>query len=787
MRTTIGTLLITFAATLFGAAGDVPLSPLLQAQLPGVGKVAIGTSEMEYLIAFTSDGRIYWQRAAIDGTPLDARAQILEDATPDGFEYPQEIETVWTGETYFILWNQDGAVVAQAIDRNGVVTPRFTVVSGMVLRDAARSGPEVAVLSMAGTTHRLTLLNPYGARLGGASFSSTAADLAIVHLDEGWVAAGHPSLFGLTIVNPQTGASREVAPAFRFGALHASPGGGAFAVSSDGSVGVLRRNGEFVRLPWERPIDSLLFDPVVLVSPTLEGWAVLYRSEGEARIANVRNDGAIGADRPLSGPFPSSASSRSPYFAAASAREDNHLLIQPAPFGTTLGLESIAVSGALSFATGTYAIGDAVQKWGRTAHGPGVDLVVWLESGYQGWDIRATRVQEGNPLDGEGIVLASGFPSSLEAIFDGENFAVVWSDRDGIFVRRLDLHATVIDGAPILVSAAAAQQVIVAASGDGALLVGWQEPEAEAAIVRGGRLRSSVSVGRGASTDEMEAGGNRTSFLAVLAEPEHMCNISPCQIGRLPVAVRLLTPEGTPVGDPVPISAPMAVSAVGKPVAHGGEWFVPILKRGDARVVRLPGSASFVIARVPTIEGRLRSAAGGIEILGPAFRGLLSSDPENVWYEPLPLEPGDVAEGAMDASDTLLVDTGTRFVLRPIASPTVTADIAVVHRQRSVQGDYSLDGVAIEHRAGDPVSALQVEVRNGTVVSSSRPIVNGRIEGPFEQGETIELMVSGLRLEERVVSGLPFARETAAADNFLVIPAEVPPPPPKRRRLVGRP
>lgn len=141
----------------------------------------------------------------------------------------------------------------------------------------------------------------------------------------------------------------------------------------------------------------------------------------------------------------------------------------------------------------------------------------------------------------------------------------------------------------------------------------------------------------------------------------------------------------------------------------------------------------------------------------------------------------------MDASDTLLVDTGIRFVLRPIASPTVTADIAVVHRQRSVQGDYSLDGVAIEHRAGDPVSAVEVEVRNGTVVSSSRPIVEGRIEGPFEQGETIELTVSGLRLEERVVSGLPFARETAAADNFLVIPAEVPPPAPKRRRLVGRP
>ncbi len=796
MRATLAVLLVAAAATVFAADNDVPLSPTSRAPLPGLANVALATSGAEYLAVYARGAAIYFQRIAADGTPIDHVARRLEDAElAPGFD--DWIEVVWSGETYLVFWNEaDDTVVAQPIDPGGVVGEKFTVRSGFTLRDAATWQHEVAVLSSAGTNWQLRVLNAFGTPLGIYAVNGMAGVPQIVRLDEGWSVAAPGAASGLTVVNPQSGTTRSIATERRFESIQASTAGGALVTGVDATLGVLTPSGSFVPLTLAGPVERLSLFHAALVSPTPSGWAVFYRSGGNARMAAVRTDGAVVADAPLSGPFPSPGPLLYSGVAAASVTDANHLLLQPAPVGTTLGLESIGVAGTLAYTTGTLAISDAVQQWGRVAYGPGVDLVVWIESGMAGWDIRATRVQDG-PLDDEGILVGTTFPASVDAVYDGETFAVVWSDEDGVFTRRLDLNGNLLDGAPILVSTAPAADVSAAGSGDAGLLASWVDgsastPRPAVALVRSGRVRSTATIGSAATGLQTEIGGSRSAFLAAFAEPPATCRFDPCIVDEKPVAVQLITPFGAPSGGALPITEPMTAT-VGNPVANDGSWFVPVLQADGARVVSVTKLASVVTGRIATIPGALRSVSGGLAILGDAFRGMLSPDPEtleNLWFEPLPLDEGDLAEGVMGASEALLVDTGMRYVLRPLASPAESADIAVVRGGRLVSGSYVFDTVRIEHRGGDDVPALHVAVWPETLqVTSPIDIVDGWMEGPFAPGDAVEIVVRGFPSDAALVAVLPEVRETVAGDNFLVIEKadEPPPPPSKRRRLVGRP
>ncbi|HEU5162611.1 MAG TPA: hypothetical protein VFV54_05680, partial [Thermoanaerobaculia bacterium] len=612
MRSTIAALLVASAVSLFAASGDVPLSPTLEAPLPTLAHVAVATSGLEYLVVYAHGTDIYWQRVAADGTALDPLARKLEGATlaPGARHW---IEAVWTGSAYLVLWNEPGnVVVGAALDRNGIATSEFTVATGATLRDVVRRENETGVLtSAAGGAWRFTILNPNGARLGSFPVSSDA-ELRIVRLDEGWtLVAIVPE--GLRITN-LNGASRVVPGAGNAIEVHASSAGGALVVQGDGTLSVLRPNGTLAPVVLSRPVEPLSVFHAVLVSPSPSGWTLFYRGDGAARIATVRTDGSVALDSFLTGPFPSRDSLFYYSFRAASARDDSHLLLQPAPLGTILGLESIAVTGTRAYVTPTFAISNAVQQSGRTAHGPGLDLVAWLEAGSNGWDIRATRVKDGLPLDGEGLILGSGFPSSLEATYDGATFAIVWSDRDGIFLRRVDLNGTILDAAPIVISTAAAQQVSVAASGDGGLLVGWPDPQATVAYVRSGTVRNTQPAGTSQTGHQIEVGGSRDAFLGAFASPPLGCQFDPCIQDERPVMVRLVTAQGVPTGPPLPLTASI-LATVGEPVSHRGDWFVPILQPDGPRVVRVTGSGSAILGRVATIAGELRSAANGIEIL----------------------------------------------------------------------------------------------------------------------------------------------------------------------------
>lgn len=782
MRPTLAALVLVSAARLVAATGDVPLAPVRQAPLPGAAHPAIATSGLEYLIAYSRGDEAYWQRIGAEGTPIDQIARRLDDAELHGG--PSElIQIVWTGQTYLVFWNEENArVVAQSIDRDGKEGAEFTVVTGMTLRDVARAGNEVAVLTSAGSTWRLTLLNALGTPLGGYTVSSTASVLQIVRVDGTWALA-RPAATGVALVVPATGSSRVVAPGRAYERVVASPGGGALLIGTDASLAILTPAGAVVPVALQHPIERLALSRAAIVSPFASGWTVFYRSGGAARTMRLTSAGSIESDALLGGAFPSPAGGYA-MIAAGSADADRHLLLQPAVIGTAVGLESIAVSKNHAYVTSPYAVTDAIQQWARTAHGVGIDLVAWLEASENGWEVRASRVQNGSPLDGSGILLASGFPSSLAAAFDGRDFAVAWSDTGGIFVRRIDMQGAFVDRDTIQVSTIPIQQVVLAGSGDGGLLAGWPGSEPTVAYLRGGRIRATVPVGSPQTGPQIEVGGSRDSYLVGLADPEPECHFDPC-VGA-PPAVRVVTPTGAAAGPAVPI-AESPFGRVGKPVFHGGEWFVPLVFFHGPEIVRLSASGTAVIDRVPALEGTLRGTADAVAILADAFRGMLTVGPANDWYEPLPLAEGEAAEGAMAASDTLLVNSDGRYVLRPLSAAAAVADIVLVLTGRVGSGTHAYDSVRIEHRGGDPVPALHVRLWPDLHVTSSRPIVDGRIEGPFAQGETIDLVVRGVVSSPSLLAVLPEARESVAEDNFLALETtDEPPPPAKRRRLVGR-
>jgi hypothetical protein len=112
-------------------------------------------------------------------------------------------------------------------------------------------------------------------------------------------------------------------------------------------------------------------------------------------------------------------------------------------------------------------------------------LVVWQDTrSGSDWDVYGTRVSpQGELLDPAGIALSregnhQRFPA---AVFDGENFLVVWEDNrygidHDIFGTRATPEAAVLDPSSISISAAAGDQLLPAVGFDGAsFLVMWQD------------------------------------------------------------------------------------------------------------------------------------------------------------------------------------------------------------------------------------------------------------------------------------------------------------------------
>lgn len=777
MRPLIVLLSLLCSFPLLAAPGDLPLSPVLQAPLTNINVAAVATSGSEFLVAFGRHTGVYWQRVALDGSPIDPRARHLGFETTAG--YP--LGVAWNGSSYLIAWVQGGVLVGQHVGRDGTVFPRFTIADDNPYGIEVLGGRgDVAVLSK-GEQTRVRIVDEAGNIVRAWQITQLSPSLA--RIQDGWRVIVHPYTSGLHLLDPETGTMTMLWPSFPVDQAYASPAGGALAFTRGRDIAVITPWGEFKTISLDHEVDVDWWGPQAYASPAPEGWAFFYRSAGRARVATVLSNGTIASDREIAGDVPiGSYSSR---VVAVGTELQRNLVIQRG----WPGLESVLVLGADALDTPSYAIGDAAQHSAVIARAPEMDLIVWSEAADGEWTLRATRVVGDRPLDGEGIVVASGSPYPAEAIFNGESFAVVWDQPPGgTFLRRVGVDGTLIDPEPVLLDAEGGVSTI-ASSGNGDLLVGWQFG-GKVAVVRNGTPLPGISLWpEPRMFGFFEAAAFGDSYFVVSVPAIEGCQIT-CIPDPVPIEARHLARDGGPVGAPFTLGFTDDHESLTEPIAAHGVWFLSMLESKGPEVVRIRSSAP-LMTRTPAIRGELRSTGAGIEIVGWAvrqtFRGLLSPELKTLWYEPLPVTAGERLAAVLTSETSILVEQNQRYVLRSVP-PAAAADLAIVHRGRRVAGATIVDDVTVEHRGGSPVNAIFVDVWSGgyLTMSASRPMINGRIEGPFLPGESIDLSISGLSdtREARLVIALPDARDVAAADNFLEIGSNGPVR--ERRRAVNR-
>ncbi len=426
------------------------------------------------------------------------------------------------------------------------------------------------------------------------------------------------------------------------------------------------------------------------------------------------------------------------------------------------------------------------QHAATIVRGAGMDLVVWSEERDSAWTLRATRVANDRPLDGEGIVIASVRSYGHEAAFDGESFSVVWDQPEGTFLRRIAMDGTVIDPAPIFLDAEPGVSTI-ASLGGGEVLVGWQLG-GRVAILRDAIKVSGIDLAPALRwLSFFEATSFDDSYLVVSIPLLQGCQFT-CYPPPVPIEAHRLSRDGNRIGEPLRVAVTDNPQSLSRPIAAGGAWFFTWPRSIGPEIVRVSPSAP-LLSRTPALSGELRSTPVGIEIVATAlpFRAMLSRDLEPVWYEPLPIGDGERAVGVLSSEASFLVELNERYFVRP-ATPRGEADLAVVHRERRYEPFTVIDDVTIEHRGGTPVDAVFLHLWGEPYVtlSASAPVDRGRIERRMLPGDSIQVSIRGgsSGLSSRMFIALPAARDAAPANNVLKIPPNGPLR--DRRRTVAR-
>lgn len=531
----------------------------------------------------------------------------------------------------------------------------------------------------------------------------------------------------------------------------------------------------------------------MVVLPGADTWTLVAFDDEKAWFTTVGTDGRVLGEIVTATPF-----GRYPGpdgLIGAAPGENLQLLIGRGPFDQTarlsLGLVGFAVRNGDATKERDTGIGEATQRAGATAHGAGLGLVVWMETDPSGWQIRATRVHDGIPLDGEGVVLGSGFPASIAAIFDANDFVVVWADDEGIALRRIAATGALPDPAPSRISDEEASWVRLSSRGDGAALITWVSANTHA--VRAARLTGSqvtgvTDVAPGVRAIRTGAAASLDAHLVAFFAPFVVdCRIT-CPQMPMPALARLVDAMGNPTGPVRQITGPIAY-LTRDPAWSSGFWTVPVDQENGTFMARLDAQATAVGGTFVPPGSWIARSGERLELWSPHYRGEVSAEGTNVWYEPLPpIAAGErrILESA-PVGGASLIQRDSRLLLRTIVPHHRLADLAVVHVGRIRQGADLLDTIRIEHRGGDVFPALRISLQSGfesdpEIVSTSRPLYE-LTEGPFVPGEVIEMTVrwSSITTSDLVVWALPEAREVSAEDNFLVLERVEP-----RRRAVRR-
>ncbi|HEY0788594.1 MAG TPA: hypothetical protein VGE86_08110, partial [Thermoanaerobaculia bacterium] len=430
---------------------------------------------------------------------------------------------------------------------------------------------------------------------------------------------------------------------------------------------------------------------------------------------------------------------------------------------------------------------------------------VWEERAADGLVLKATRVVDGQPLDGAGLpVAAHGFDhfdgslDRFDVAVDGERFVVAWIEgqqqTSQLFARTITAAGEL--SAPVrIVEQGPVERESVAGGGGGRAAIAWVGWGTDSWLVpfRGGAAGARGTVGpvppmpfgRRISVPRLAASADR--YLAVFAE-NFECRITCAADGR--AWAQPFSLDGEALSEPKPLSN--RTSLMPEVVSDGRDFFVEWWGYGHV-LARVGPQLEILDQTTPVRFGELSIDGAELRIDAGSTRVVYSLEGHLIRFEPLPLI-GRETLAARLAHGRALVRTSAhpdRLVSRPLADPAGgTADSAIGPTGR-VDGPLGrFEQVAffrIEHRGGVPVRRLELWSEASIYVPVDIPYGATRssilLERPLSAGESSEV---GLNVQlpaySRPLHVAADAIDLVPANNVAQHGAE----PRPRRRVVRR-
>lgn len=752
--------------------------------MQGIGGVMAASSGEEYLLVFWHQSGLYWQRIDLDGEPIDPNPRRLL-ANP----YFQDHYVAWNGRHYVIFRNDGLGIVQARISRSGDWSIARPGTLGTI-QESTTSGGETALITAdwGASDLRLTLFDDDGKVIREKS-GLPRGPHALFRTRFGWrrleSVVVNNRLVGPRVIDAESG--EVVIPLVgegRLGYVTPSPQGGLFLYGLDSGLALVIADEEKIHR-----VEN--FTPHIQsakISAHRDGWTVLYSQSGETWLANIGLDGVLTSNHQIVLPPDRKVLSFSSF---VSASPFHHLLFAQ----QTAGLEVLEIDGHTVRVRTDLGMFDAAQSGARIAFGPGLDLVVWREHTGSGWTVRASRIQNGMPLDGEGLLLGTiretwaVDPDDPAVVFDGAAFLVAWIDLSrSLMVRRVGVDGTLFEARePIAMSGSSNLRLASRYDGTALLTSSTFSGIVGSLIVHGVPGPPIFPLFPAKSEVRNHSSSFDGAHFLVTGGTNYSCQLLCPSPNRSKVWTRILNPDGTPAGAPALLDEADEARG-GRPLPQSDGWIVPVLDFYGLRLFQT-SKAGIPHRELRTLGEDLIESSQGPMVWSEHFRGLIDAELRPDWFEPLPIGTGETNGGALSGGEFLLVHDGLRYVIRSAPASSLRADLAVVADRTSWEAQTRLDRIRIQHQGGDVIASMRFGVSGGIrerterlEIISERPIVDGSIAGPFAPGDVVEIAVRWSRNArgDLFVWALPEARDTDAEDNFLTLPV------PERRRLLRR-
>jgi hypothetical protein len=363
---------------------------------------AVAGSDNGYLVVMARNSGLIARRVSSSGVVLDATPIVIGPLYSGGVMTPPPAAVAWDGTRYVVVWNDRAMrrLVVSFVDRNGVVSGGDTIATDFFVASdesatvAARNGVAVVLW-----------------RQRGAVFARTIAGASI----------GEP--FPVAFV---TGAPPQIA------------GGG------DGFLATWSLNGSIVAEHFDsngQPGSSFQV-PLSGDRPRVawDGSAYVIIATQATTLRGIR----VSATAPVGAAFDIAGGASGGDMASNGRRT---LVVYGAAGLYAKFLDDLGTPFPIH--------GHPASQFDVHAAFDGVDDVVGFRQELPGGgsEIRLARVTtRGEPLDGAGIVVASGTVDLNDVAGGGGTSVVVWSEPNKLLAQRFTASGTPLDPAPLLIS-----------------------------------------------------------------------------------------------------------------------------------------------------------------------------------------------------------------------------------------------------------------------------------------------------------------------------------------------